>query len=137
MPKFATLQLKTRRYMSENFTAKDILKKKGYNIELKFYIEDFAEAIKEKYTDLDESAKILVVPKRFIELNNPPECGFFDIVEWGFNGFNLEKEIGNINCNALFAVADDYCDNAIKAWKERYGFKVKKLRNGNYEIMLA
>src|SRR3712207_7789813 len=67
--------------MSENFTAKDILKKKGYNIKLKFNIEACIRAISEWFQENDVESCLMLVPYHFARLAGEYPDGFADVAE--------------------------------------------------------
>lgn len=69
---------KPNRFMTPEIKA--ILKDKGY-VENKFDDKGFYELIIEWFRNHDLKDKLLLRPKRFVELPDPPSCGYIDMTD--------------------------------------------------------
>ena len=69
---------KSNRFMTPEIMA--LLKDKGY-VENKFDDKGFYKLIIEWFRKHDLKDKLLIRPKRFIEMSNPPSCGYIDMTD--------------------------------------------------------
>lgn len=69
---------KPNRFMTPEIMA--LLKDKGY-VESKFDDKGFYELIIEWFRNNDLKDKLLLRPKRFVELPDPPSCGYIDMTD--------------------------------------------------------
>lgn len=69
---------KPNRFMTPEIKA--ILKDKGY-VENKFDDMGFYKLIIEWFKNHDLKDKLLLRPKRFVELTDPPSCGYIDMTD--------------------------------------------------------
>ena len=69
---------KPNRFMTPEIKA--ILKDKGY-VENKFDDMGFYKLIIEWFRNHDLKDKLLLRPKRFLELPDPPSCGYIDMTD--------------------------------------------------------
>ena len=69
---------KPNRFMTPEIKA--ILKDKGY-VENKFDDMGFYKLIIEWFRNHDLKDKLLLRPKRFVELTDPPSCGYIDMTD--------------------------------------------------------
>ena len=69
---------KPNRFMTPEIKA--ILKDKGY-VENEFDDKGFYKLIIEWFRKHDLKDKLLIRPKRFIEMSNPPSCGYIDMTD--------------------------------------------------------
>src|SRR3712207_6850557 len=73
--------------MGKLLQASALLKEKGY-IENKFDTNGFTELVYNWFRQHDLKDKLLIKPKRFVEMQNPPVCGYIDMTdtdEWEKN----------------------------------------------------
>lgn len=69
---------KSNRFMTPEIL--ELLKDKGY-VENDFDEKGFYKLIIEWFRNHDLKDKLLIRPKRFIELSNPPSCGYIDMTD--------------------------------------------------------
>ena len=126
--------------MDKILTAKDILKAKGYNIKLKFNIENFARVIGEWFMENKASSQIVLLPYRFADLNNAPDCGFAELagIAGTFGMADILKIIPRMDGVPPypFVIDRSFADEAAKNLQATYGYKVKKGKKGYSLISL-
>lgn len=70
--------------MGKIITAQDLLKEKGY-IEEKFDTNGFLQCVANWFREHEVKDKLIILQKRFIEMDNPPKGGWKDMTgveEW-------------------------------------------------------
>ena len=126
--------------MGKILTAQDLLKEKGY-IEEKFDTNGFLQCVSDWFRSHNIEDKLLIRPKRFIEMDNPPKGGWKDmtnIEEW-FNTLPWEKQLllSQRGQNVPFIFIDEpFIKNAIFTLKTMAGYTIKKGKKGCYEVSL-
>lgn len=126
--------------MGKIVTAQDLLKEKGY-IEEKFDTNGFLQCVSDWFRSHNIEDKLLIRPKRFIEMDNPPKGGWKDMtnVEEWFSTLPWEKQLllSQRGQNVPFIFIDKpFVKNAIFALKTMAGYTIKKGKKGCYEISL-
>lgn len=74
--------------MGKILTAQDLLKEKGY-IEEKFDTNGFLQCVADWFRSHNIEDKLIIRPKRFIEMDNPPKGGWVDMT-------NVDEWIGSL-----------------------------------------
>ncbi|WP_315314984.1 hypothetical protein [Prevotella pallens] len=126
--------------MGKILTAQELLKEKGY-IEEKFDTNGFLQCVSDWFRSHNIEDKLLIRPKRFIEMENPPKGGWEDmtnIEEW-FNTLPWEKQLllSQRGQNVPFIFIDEpFIKNAIFTLKTMAGYTIKKGKKGCYEVSL-
>ena len=129
--------------MGKIVTAQDLLKEKGY-IEEKFDTNGFLQCVADWFREHDVKDKLLIRPKRFIEMDNPPKGGWIDMtnVEQWIATLPWEQQLLMLykgTAVPFIWVDNSYLKNAIFTLKEMAGFVVTKSKGGPrgvYEISL-
>lgn len=126
--------------MGKIVTAQDLLKEKGY-IEEKFDTNGFLQCVSDWFRSHNIEDKLLIRPKRFIEMDNPPKGGWKDMtnVEEWFSTLPWEKQLllSQRGQNVPFIFVDKpFVKNAIFALKTMAGYTIKKGKKGCYEVSL-
>lgn len=121
--------------------ASTLLREKGY-IEEKFDQEGFTECIYNWFKEHDLKDKLLIRPKRFIEMNNPPKGGWFDMTnvdEWlGTLPWEDQLTLVQKGQAVPFIFIDKpFVKNAVYMLQIMNGFVVEKGKKGTYEISLV
>ena len=120
-----------------------LLKEKGY-VEEKFDQEGFTECVYNWFKEHDLKDKLLIRPKRFIEMDNPPKGGWIDMtnVEQWIATLPWEQQLLMVQKGTAVPfiwVDNSYLKNAIFTLKEMAGFVVTKSKGGPrgfYEVSL-
>lgn len=121
--------------------AATLLREKGY-IEEKFDQEGFTECVYNWFKTHDLKDKLLIRPKRFIEMDNPPKGGWkdmTDVEEW-FKDLLWENRLCIISKGQAVPfiwVDEPFIKNAAYMLDVMNGFKVKKGKKGVYEVTLV
>lgn len=121
--------------------AATLLKEKGY-VEEKFDQGGFTECIYNWFKEHDLKDKLLIRPKRFIEMNNPPKGGWqdmTDVEEW-LKDFPWEDQLNMVNKGQAVPfiwVDEPFVRNAVYMLDVMNGFKVKKEKKGVYRVTLV
>lgn len=126
--------------MEKILTAQDLLKEKGY-IEEKFDTNGFLQCVADWFRSHNIEDKLLIRPKRFIEMENPPKGGWQDMtnVEEWLKGYPQLTQLVIIETrqNVPFIWVDEpFIKNAVFTLKTMAGYTVKKAKKGCYEITL-
>lgn len=126
--------------MGKLLQAKDLLKEKGY-VENKFDTNGFMELVSEWFRSQDVKAKLLIRPRRFVELDNPPSCGYIEMLdvdkycdELPWEQVVIMNQKGELR--PFIYVDEPYIKNAVFTLK-MFGFIVHKLRNGKFDVTLV
>jgi hypothetical protein len=121
--------------------AATLLREKGY-IEEKFDQEGFTQCVYNWFKDHDLKDKLLIRPKRFIEMDNPPKGGWqdmTDVEEW-LKDLPWENRLCIISKGQAVPfiwVDEPFIKNAAYMLDVMNGFKVKKGKKGVYEVTLV
>ncbi len=121
--------------------ASDLLREKGY-VEEKFDTNGFLQFVANWFREHEVKDKLLIRPKRFIEMDNPPKGGWKDMTdvdEW-LKDFPWEDQLNMINKgqNTPFIFVDEpFVMNAVYMLRVMSGFKVKKEKKGVYRVTLV
>ena len=127
--------------MGKIVTAQDLLKEKGY-IEEKFDTNGFLQCVSDWFRSHNIEDKLLIRPKRFIEMDNPPKGGWKDMTnvdEW-LDEMPWEEQLTLIQkCQAVPFIFIDkpFIKNAVYMLQIMNGFIVEKGKKGTYEISLV
>ncbi len=129
--------------------AKKILEKKGI-IQKQFDTSTFATVVEEFFMNHDESAQILLTPKRFVEMMNPPEgdfIDFLDIKKWeaiaedpeeSFNWCDLLTMQKKGLLVPMLMINEPFIGNASAYLRDFCGFTVKsRMRNRKKEYVVT
>ena len=117
-----------------------LLKEKGY-VEEKFDQQGFTECIYNWFKEHDLKDKLLIRPKRFIEMDNPPKGGWLDMTNvdewivslpWEQQLFMLQKG----TAVPFIWVDKPFMKNAMYMLQVMNGFIVEKGKKGVYEVSL-
>ena len=120
--------------------ASTLLREKGY-IEEKFDQQGFTECVYNWFKNHDLKDKLLIRPKRFIEMENPPKGGWIDMTnvkEW-FEALPWEQQfcIASARQAVPFLFVDKpFIKNAVYMLQIMNGFIVEKGKKGVYEVSL-
>lgn len=126
--------------MSKLVQAATLLKEKGY-VEEKFDQQGFTQCVYSFFKEHDLKDKLLIRPKRFIEMDNPPKGGWKDMTnvdEW-LDEMPWEEQLTLIQkCQAVPFIFIDkpFIKNAVYMLQIMNGFIVEKGKKGVYEISL-
>ncbi len=121
--------------------AATLLREKGY-VEEKFDQEGFTECVYNWFKTHDLKDKLLIRPKRFIEMDNPPKGGWkdmTDVEEW-LKDLPWENRLCIISKGQAVPfiwVDEPFIKNAAYMLDVMNGFKVKKGKKGVYEVTLV
>lgn len=127
--------------MGKIVQASTLLKEKGY-VEEKFDQQGFTECIYSWFKEHSLKDKLLVRPKRFIEMDNPPKGGWLDMtdVEKWLNEMPWEKQLTLIQKGQAIPfifIDKPFIKNAVYMLQIMNGFIVEKGKKGIYEISLV
>lgn len=120
--------------------AATLLREKGY-VEEKFDQEGFTECVYNWFKTHDLKDKLLILPKRFIEMDNPPKGGWkdmTDVEEW-LKDFPWEDQLNIRNRGQAIPflfVDKPFIKNAVYMLQIMNGFIVEKGKKGVYEVSL-
>lgn len=126
-------------------TAKQILEEKNY-VQKKFDTIGFNDLVAKYFSENDVSATLRVVPLRFVELDDAPDCGFIDRTSPDY--WDRAFHEGKIEYSELLsaikkglttpsvAVDEPFCKNAVYMLSVMGGYIVKKKRGGRYVLSL-
>ncbi|QUB66120.1 hypothetical protein [Prevotella melaninogenica] len=121
--------------------AATLLKEKGY-VEEKFDQEGFTECVYNWFKTHDLKDKLLIRPKRFLEMDNPPKGGWKDMTdvdEW-LPSLQWEQQLLLVQKGQAvpFVFVDEpFVMNAVYMLRVMNGFKVKKEKKGVYRVTLV
>ena len=121
--------------------AATLLREKGY-VEEKFDQEGFTECVYNWFKTHDLKDKLIIRPKRFIEMDNPPKGGWkdmTDVEEW-LKDLPWENRLCVISKGQAVPfiwVDEPFIKNAAYMLDVMNGFKVKKGKKGVYEVTLV
>ena len=120
--------------------ASTLLREKGY-VEEKFDQQGFTECIYNWFKEHDLKDKLIIRPKRFIEMDNPPKGGWIDMT-------NVDEWIATLPWEQQLLVAQKgtavpflfvdkpFMKNAVYMLQIMNGFIVEKGKKGFYEVSL-
>ena len=117
-----------------------LLKEKGY-VEEKFDQQGFTECIYNWFKEHDLKDKLLIRPKRFIEMDNPPKGGWLDMTnvdEW-IVSLPWEQQLLMLQSGTAVPfiwVDKPFMKNAMYMLQVMNGFIVEKGKKGVYEVRL-
>ena len=121
--------------------ASDLLREKGY-VEEKFDTNGFLQFVANWFREHEVKDKLLIRPKRFIEMDNPPKGGWKDmtnIEEW-LPSLQWEQQLLLVQKGQAvpFVFVDEpFVMNAVYMLRVMNGFKVKKEKKGVYRVTLV
>ena len=126
--------------MRTTFNAKDLLKEKGY-VENKFDTPGFTRLVFDWFRRHELKDRLLLRPKRFIEMENPPTCGYIDMTDtdkWvqevPFEKLLLMLQKGEVK--PFIFIDKPFMKNAVYMLQVMNGFIVEKGKKGIYEVSL-
>ena len=129
-----------KQFMGKILTAKEILEKNGY-VENKFDTNGFLELVGKWFSENKIEDKLLIISKRFIEMSNPPSCGYIDmtdtdkwVAELSWEQVVYMTQRGLIN--PIIYVDEPYIKNAVFALRTLAGYVVSRLRKETYIVKL-
>ena len=120
--------------------ASTLLREKGY-VEEKFDQQGFTECIYNWFKEHDLKDKLIIRPKRFIEMDNPPKGGWIDMTNvkqwiatlpWEQQLLMLQKG----TAVPFLFVDKPFVKNAMYMLQVMNGFIVEKGKKGVYEVSL-
>lgn len=120
--------------------AATLLREKGY-VEEKFDQQGFTECIYNWFKEHDLKDKLLIRPKRFIEMDNPPKGGWLDMTnvdEW-IGSLPWEQQLLMLQKGTAVPfiwVDKPFMKNAMYMLQVMNGFIVEKGKKGVYEVSL-
>ena len=120
--------------------AATLLREKGY-VEEKFDQQGFTECIYNWFKEHDLKDKLLIRPKRFIEMDNPPKGGWLDMTnvdEW-IVSLPWEQQLLMLQKGTAVPfiwVDKPFMKNAMYMLQVMNGFIVEKGKKGIYEVSL-
>lgn len=126
--------------MGKILTAQDLLKEKGY-IEEKFDTNGFLQCVADWFRSHNIEDKLLIRPKRFIEMDNPPKGGWLDMTnvdEW-IVSLPWEQQLLMLQKGTAVPfiwVDKPFMKNAMYMLQVMNGFIVEKGKKGVYEVSL-
>nr|DAR27232.1 MAG TPA: hypothetical protein [Caudoviricetes sp.] len=126
--------------MGKILTAQDLLKEKGY-IEEKFDTNGFLQCVADWFRSHNIEDKLIIRPKRFIEMDNPPKGGWLDMTnvdEW-IVSLPWEQQLLMLQKGTAVPfiwVDEPFVKNAVFTLKTMAGYVVKRAKKGVYEISL-
>ena len=120
--------------------ASTLLREKGY-VEEKFDQQGFTECIYNWFKEHDLKDKLLIRPKRFIEMDNPPRGGWIDMtnVEQWIATLPWEQQLLVVQKGTavpFLFVDKPFMKNAVYMLQVMNGFIVEKGKKGVYEVSL-
>lgn len=120
--------------------AATLLREKGY-VEEKFDQQGFTECIYNWFKEHDLKDKLLIRPKRFIEMDNPPKGGWVDMtnVEEWIVSLPWEQQLLMLQKGTAVPfiwVDKPFMKNAMYMLQVMNGFIVEKGKKGVYEVSL-
>ena len=126
--------------MGKILTAQDLLKEKGY-IEEKFDSNGFLQCVADWFRSHNIEDKLLIRPKRFIEMDNPPKGGWLDMtnVEQWIVSLPWEQQLLMLQKGTAVPfiwVDKPFMKNAMYMLQVMNGFIVEKGKKGVYEVSL-
>ena len=127
-------------FMGKILTAQDLLKEKGY-IEEKFDTNGFLQCVADWFRSHNIEDKLIIRPKRFIEMDNPPKGGWLDMTnvdEW-IVSLPWEQQLLMLQKGTAVPfiwVDEPFVKNAVFTLKTMAGYVVKRAKKGVYEISL-
>lgn len=126
--------------MGKILTAQDLLKEKGY-IEEKFDTNGFLQCVADWFRSHNIEDKLIIRPKRFIEMDNPPKGGWVDMtnVEEWIVSLPWEQQLLMLQKGTAVPfiwVDEPFVKNAVFTLKTMAGYVVKRAKKGVYEISL-
>lgn len=121
--------------------AATLLREKGY-VEEKFDQEGFTECVYNWFKDHDLKDKLLIRPKRFIEMDNPPKGGWQDMtkVEEWLPSFQWEQQLILVQKGQavpFIFIDKPFIKNAVYMLQIMNGFIVEKGKKGTYEVSIV
>ena len=127
--------------MSKLVQAATLLKEKGY-VEEKFDQPGFTQCVYSFFKEHDLKDKLLIRPKRFIEMDNPPTGGWKDMtdVEKWLNEMPWEEQLTLVQKRQavpFIFIDKPFIKNAVYMLQIMNGFIVEKGKKGTYEISLV
>ena len=120
--------------------AATLLREKGY-VEEKFDQEGFTECVYNWFKGHDLKDKLLIRPKRFIEMDNPPKGGWKDmtvVADWIIQ-FSWEDQLEMMKKHQdrpFIFIDKPFIKNAVYMLEIMNGFIVEKVKKGVYEVSL-
>lgn len=126
--------------MGKILTVQDLLKEKGY-IEEKFDTNGFLQCVADWFRSHNIEDKLLIRPKRFIEMDNPPKGGWKDMTnvdEW-IGSLPWEQQLLMLQKGTAVPfiwIDKPFVKNAVFTLKTIAGYVVKRAKKGVYEISL-
>lgn len=126
--------------MGKILTAQDLLKEKGY-IEEKFDTNGFLQCVADWFRSHNIEDKLIIRPKRFIEMDNPPKGGWLDMTnvdEW-IVSLPWEQQLLMLQKGTAVPfiwIDEPFVKNAVFTLKTIAGYVVKRAKKGVYEISL-
>lgn len=120
--------------------ASTLLREKGY-VEEKFDQQGFTECIYNWFKEHDLKDKLIIRPKRFIEMDNPPKGGWIDMTnvdEW-IATLPWEQQLLVVQKGTavpFLFVDKPFMKNAVYMLQIMNGFIVEKGKKGVYEVSL-
>ena len=120
--------------------AATVFREKGY-VEEKFDQQGFTECIYNWFKEHDLKDKLLIRPKRFIEMDNPPKGGWLDMTnvdEW-IVSLPWEQQLLMLQKGTAVPfiwVDKPFMKNAMYMLQVMNGFIVEKGKKGVYEVSL-
>ena len=120
--------------------ASELLREKGY-VEEKFDQEGFTQCVYNWFKEHDLKDKLLIRPKRFIEIDNPPKGGWkdmTDVEEW-LPSFQWEQQLILVQKGQavpFIFIDKPFIKNAVYMLQIMNGFIVEKGKKGVYEVSL-
>ena len=127
--------------MGKMLTAQDLLKEKGY-VEEKFDTNGFLQCVANWFREHEVKDKLLIRPKRFIEMDNPPKGGWKDmtnIEEW-LPSFQWEQQLILVQKGQavpFIFIDKPFIKNAVYMLQIMNGFIVEKGKKGTYEVSIV
>ena len=121
--------------------ASALLREKGYTEE-KFDQEGFTECVYNWFKEHDLKDKLLIRPKRFIEMDNPPKGGWKDmtvVTDWIIQ-FSWEDQLEMMKKHQdrpFIFIDKPFIKNAVYMLEIMNGFIVEKGKKGTYEVSIA
>lgn len=120
--------------------AATLLREKGYTEE-KFDQEGFTECVYNWFKEHDLKDKLIIRPKRFIEMDNPPKGGWKDmtVVKDWLSQLPWEDQLATVNKGQAIPflfVDKPFIKNAVYMLEIMNGFIVEKGKKGVYEVSL-